>query len=90
MEAVRLLVASGRSDLRCRIVGEGEDRPDLAAQIEASGLAGHIELVGPLPQADVKAAMRDATLLACPCIVGEDGNRDGMPTVLPDGVAPIG
>lgn len=87
IEAVRMLVASGRSDLRCRIVGEGEDRPDLAAQIEASGLAGHVELVGPLPQADVKAAMREAALLACPCIVGEDGNRDGMPTVLLEAMA---
>jgi glycosyltransferase involved in cell wall biosynthesis len=31
--------------------------------------------------------MRDAAVLACPCITGRDGNRDGLPTVLLEAMA---
>jgi colanic acid/amylovoran biosynthesis glycosyltransferase len=86
IEAVRLMHEAGRTAF-CRIVGAGEEAKNLAAQIEASGLAGSIELAGPLPQAEVIAAMRRAGVLACPCVVGNDGNRDGLPTVLLEAMA---
>jgi len=31
--------------------------------------------------------MRDAAVLACPCVTGRDGNRDGLPTVLLEAMA---
>jgi glycosyltransferase involved in cell wall biosynthesis len=31
--------------------------------------------------------MREAAVLAAPCVVGADGNRDGMPTVLLEAMA---
>jgi len=86
IEAVRLLRAEGRA-VRCRIVGDGEDRAHLQAQIESDGLEDAVELLGPRPQRDVIAMMRDAAVLACPCVTGRDGNRDGLPTVLLEAMA---
>ncbi|WP_294928525.1 glycosyltransferase [uncultured Paracoccus sp.] len=85
IEALRILAAQGRP-IRCRIVGAGEEEADLRAQIAACGLDG-VTLDGPMPQEAIKAAMRKAAMLACPCVVGEDGNRDGMPTVLLEAMA---
>ena len=85
IDALRILKSEGRP-VPCRIIGGGEMRAELAAQIEASALDG-VTLAGPMPQADVIAAMRGAALMACPCVVGDDGNRDGMPTVLLEAMA---
>jgi glycosyltransferase involved in cell wall biosynthesis len=86
VEAMRLLRAEGR-DVTCRIVGGGEEEPNLRAQIGASGLSGSIELLGPRAQGWVMRLMREAAVLACPSVVGRDGNRDGLPTVLIEAMA---
>lgn len=86
IEAMRLLREEGR-DLTCRIVGGGEEEANLAAQIGASGLEGTVQLLGPRPQGEVIALMREAAVIACPCVVGRDGNRDGLPTVLIEAMA---
>jgi len=86
VEALSLLRKAGRAPL-CRIVGSGEEQADLLAQIEASGLADTVRLEGPRPQSEVIELMRAAAVLACPCIVGSDGNRDGLPTVLLESMA---
>jgi colanic acid/amylovoran biosynthesis glycosyltransferase len=86
VEAVRLLHASGRK-VSCRIVGGGGEAEGLAAQVVASGLTGVVRFDGPQPQAEVVAAMRRAAVFACPCIVGQQGDRDGLPTVLLEAMA---
>lgn len=86
VEALMLLAEEGLRP-RCRIIGQGEEEAHLRTQIKGSGLAGHVTLEGPRPQAEVMAAMRSAAVLACPCIVGRDGNRDGLPTVLLEAMA---
>lgn len=86
IEAVRLLRAAGR-DTRCRIIGGGEEQANLAAQIAASELGGAVALLGPRPQGEVIRLIREAAVLACPCVVGHDGNRDGLPTVLLEAMA---
>jgi colanic acid/amylovoran biosynthesis glycosyltransferase len=81
IEAIRLLRDSGRN-VRCRIVGGGDEARHLAAQVVACDLHASVELLGPRPQSEVVALMRGSAVLACPCVVGRDGNRDGLPTVL--------
>ena len=71
----------------CRILGDGPEREPLQARIDAAGLGTRIRLLGPQPQCAVMAAMRGATVLAAPCIVSADGNRDGLPTVLVEAMA---
>lgn len=71
----------------CRILGDGPEREPLQAHIDAEGLGRHVRMLGPQPQGAVIAAMREATVLAAPCIVSADGNRDGLPTVLIEAMA---
>lgn len=86
VEACRILRGRG-NPFTARVVGEGPERPVLAAQIERSGLAGVVTLAGAQPQAEVFAAMRGAVVLAMPSVVSEDGDRDGLPTVLLEAMA---
>lgn len=86
IEAVRLMALAGHAP-SCRIIGDGEERENLARQIEDAGLGDHVRLEGTRPQSEVVEAIRGAALMACPCVVGSDGNRDGLPTVLVEAMA---
>jgi len=71
----------------CEIIGGGELEQSLRAQVRALGLEDTIELVGPLPRRAVIERMRNAAVLAAPCVTGSDGNRDGLPTVVLEAMA---
>ncbi len=71
----------------CRIIGSGEREEVLRAQIEGLGLAERVHLEGPRPQREVIDRLREAAVFAAPCVIGEDGNRDGLPTVLLEAMA---
>jgi colanic acid/amylovoran biosynthesis glycosyltransferase len=72
---------------RCRIVGTGELEAELRDQIAALGVSAEVTLLGPRPQRDLAALLQNAAAFAAPCVVGEDGNRDGLPTVLLEAMA---
>ena len=72
---------------RCDIIGGGECEADLRARIGQQGLGDQVRLLGPRPQGEVKQALTGAAAFAAPCIVGRDGNRDGLPTVLLEAMA---
>jgi len=72
-------------DVRVRIVGEGTLRDELAHRIERSGAP--VELLGSRPPAGVLAAMGEADVLAMPCVVARDGDRDSMPVVVKEAMA---
>jgi colanic acid/amylovoran biosynthesis glycosyltransferase len=86
VDACASLAASGRS-LRCDVIGDGDQREALEARVAAYGLQGRVRLLGQLSQHEVRAAIAGAAVLAAPCIVGADGNRDGLPTVLIEAMA---
>jgi colanic acid/amylovoran biosynthesis glycosyltransferase len=86
VDAVALLSAAGRA-VRLKIVGSGPEEPALRSQIAALGLTDRIDLLGPLPQARVREVITGAAVFAAPCVVGADGNRDGLPTVLLEALA---
>lgn len=86
IEACARLRARGEIFL-CRIVGAGELAQGLAARIAALELGGYVELVGPRPQRELAAFVQNASVFAAPCVVGQDGNRDGLPTVLLEAMA---
>jgi glycosyltransferase involved in cell wall biosynthesis len=73
--------------VRCRIVGAGPEEPALRARIAEHGLERHVELTGPLTQDEVRRLVQRAAVVAAPCVVGADGNRDGLPTVLLEALA---
>ncbi len=81
------LLAERGLDFRCEIIGKGPLEAALAGQIKALGLQERVHLLGPRPQEQVLEAYRRATVFALPCLVGSDGNRDGLPTVLLEAMA---
>jgi colanic acid/amylovoran biosynthesis glycosyltransferase len=86
IEACALLASRGCC-FSCQIIGAGELEADLRAQIERLGLQAIVELTGPRPQNDVTRHIQSAAALAAPCVVGQDQNRDGLPTVLLEAMA---
>jgi colanic acid/amylovoran biosynthesis glycosyltransferase len=86
IEACAILAEEGRK-FTCRIVGAGEQETELRVRIARLGLEDRIELLGPRPQNELARLVQDAAVLAAPCVVGADGNRDGLPTVLLEAMA---
>jgi glycosyltransferase involved in cell wall biosynthesis len=86
IEACRLLRDDGIV-VPCRIIGVGDQQTALARQVEALSLVDQISFVGALTHARVIEEVSSASLFAAPCVVGADGNRDGLPTVLLEAMA---
>src|SRR5205823_4150700 len=86
VDACAILLRRG-AEFECNIIGEGELESALAKQIESLGLSNRVKLLGPQPQREVIRHIRNAAALAAPCVLGSDGNRDGLPTVLLEAMA---
>lgn len=86
IEAAAELTAAGQR-LEVRIVGDGDLADELAAQVTELGLGGVVELTGPLSQSELIGQLDWADVMVAPCIVGADGNADGLPTVLLEAMA---
>jgi glycosyltransferase involved in cell wall biosynthesis len=71
----------------CRIIGNGPLKADLLAQIEHLRLQDQVELIGPRPQSEIIQEVQNAAVLAAPCIVCPDGDRDGLPNVIQEALA---
>ncbi|MEW5989149.1 MAG: glycosyltransferase [Chloroflexota bacterium] len=81
------LLAGQGLDFRCDIIGKGDLREKLRELITTLNLEDRVRLVGPKSQDEVLEAYRQAAVFALPCVVGSDGNRDGLPTVLLEAMA---
>lgn len=74
-------------DFQCVLVGDGEDTDALASLVDSLGLGAEVHMAGALPRDEVLALMNRARVIAAPCLEGEDGNRDALPTVLLEALA---
>ncbi len=70
-----------------QIIGTGELEPSLRVDIARRGLGERVRMLGPRPRSEVIERLRSARVLAVPCVIGADGNRDGLPTVLLEAMA---
>lgn len=86
IRAAALLKAEGIR-FQCRIVGTGEDETRLRALIDELGVRDVVALPGPMPREDLIRLYPQASVFVAPCVVGDDGNRDGLPTVLIEAMA---
>ena len=66
-------------EARVRIVGEGPLRLALAAP--------NVELLGAQPPERVRGLLEEAAVLAMPCVVAADGDRDSMPVAVKEAMA---
>ena len=86
LTAIARLRDRGR-ELRLELVGTGLLADELAAQVQTLGLQDLVTMYGALPQNEVRRIVRGAAVFAAPCVVAEDGNRDGLPTVVLEAMA---
>jgi glycosyltransferase involved in cell wall biosynthesis len=77
--------AAQLADVRVQIIGDGPLRQALEERIARRGAP--VELLGGRPPAQVLDAMQDADVLAMPCVVARDGDRDSMPVVVKEAMA---
>lgn len=82
VEAVAALPGVG-----LRIIGDGPLRAALEHQATLSGAGERIAFAGSLPPAEVRDALEQADVLAMPCVVARDGDRDSMPVVVKEAMA---
>jgi glycosyltransferase involved in cell wall biosynthesis len=86
LDAMALLSRRG-VHAHCVIVGTGEQETRLLERASALKLGGTVAFAGGLHQHRVKELVAGAAVFAAPCVVGADGNRDGLPTVLLEAMA---
>jgi colanic acid/amylovoran biosynthesis glycosyltransferase len=86
VEACRKLKDWG-CEFRCQIIGTGYLQEQLQQQIQQLHLDSVVEIVGPRPQNEVFEHIQQAAAFVAPYVIGSDGNRDGLPTVLLEAMA---
>lgn len=84
--AVERLLGLGIA-VRLDIVGDGELAGELRAQLTDSPAREAVRMLGARPQGEVARCLREADVFVAPCVVGADGNADGLPTVLLEAMA---
>jgi glycosyltransferase involved in cell wall biosynthesis len=86
IDACRVLRDRGE-DVRCEIVGYGEEKDRLQARIAAHGLTGNVSLLGKLTRDEVIECYARAAVYVQPSRIAADGDRDGIPNVLLEAMA---
>lgn len=81
------MLAGRRNAVQYQIIGGGPLEVELRAQIERLGLRARVELLGPCPRSAVIAHVQRAAAVAAPSVIAQDGDRDGLPTVLLEAMA---
>jgi colanic acid/amylovoran biosynthesis glycosyltransferase len=69
-------------DVQIRIAGDGPLRAELQASAPAN-----VQLLGALSPSEIRDLLEQADLLALPCVVAADGDRDSMPVVVKEALA---
>lgn len=69
------------------IVGDGPLGPALRDQADRLGVADRVTFSGAGDPATVRGALERADVLAAPCVVAADGDRDSMPVVVKEAMA---
>jgi len=69
-------------DFGCKIVGGGIQRKKLTRLIHNYGLQDKVELLGERKHKDVMDLLSNSDLFVLPCIITDNGNRDGIPNVI--------
>lgn len=86
IQACGLLKSRGRQ-FRCEIAGGGVLNAELRQLIEQLDLSGQVVMLGPQPQGEIRRKLHQAAILAAPCVVAADQDRDGLPTILLEAMA---
>lgn len=72
---------------RLVLVGYGELRAELEAQVHELGLNGYVTFAGRVPREEIPAYFAAADIVSVPSVRDEAGNVDGLPNVVLEGMA---
>ena len=86
IDACAQLMSEG-VDVRLDLIGEGEDRMALEAQVERLGITDQVTLHGQCTKAEVRAILAQADVVAAPSVPTADGRREGIPVALMEAAA---
>ncbi|HVZ75545.1 MAG TPA: glycosyltransferase family 4 protein [Polyangia bacterium] len=86
VDAIAILAKEGKR-ARVKLVGSGPLEGDLKARIAQHGLGDSFQLVGALKEAEVRAALHEASIFCLPSVVTSTGDRDGIPVSLMEAMA---
>jgi glycosyltransferase involved in cell wall biosynthesis len=71
-----------RQDACLLVVGDGPLRTELEARAAAMGLCERVRFLGAIPHSRLAGYYASADLVCAPAVVGADGDKDGLPTVI--------
>lgn len=86
VKACKVLSEKGRN-FHCVIIGKGDERESLDKLVAQYSLDKQVSLLGAQVQDEVMRIIQKAAVCVLPCIVSDDGDRDGLPTVLLEAMA---
>jgi glycosyltransferase involved in cell wall biosynthesis len=86
IEACEILQREG-VEFRCTLIGDGPDREMLQRMIMAADLGTKVEITGYRTSEEVRTATLNAAIVCLPCVVARNGDEDGLPIVLMEGMA---
>ncbi len=81
------LYKSKNSLFNCKIIGNGPLKNELQTQINKNSLSEHVQLVGVMPQEQIKKLLSKSTLFVLPSVVTKSGDMDGIPVALMEAMA---
>lgn len=77
---------AGQSNWTCNIAGDGPMANELMAQAKQLDLLGRVQFLGPLDATDISKQYEVADVLVVPSIDGPNGRKEGIPTVIMEGL----
>jgi colanic acid/amylovoran biosynthesis glycosyltransferase len=86
VEAVGLL-AKSRRDFKVSLIGDGPLRPEFERRITELRVGDLMELLGKRDASFLQSFLPQQDCFVLPCVIAKDGNRDGMPLALREGMA---
>ena len=69
------------------LIGEGQEKPTLEKLAGSLGLENEITFAGAMCHEELRHCYFRADIFVLPCVVSEDGDRDGLPNVLLEAMA---
>ncbi len=86
IEGCALLKEQGIA-FQCIIAGDGIERRQLESMVDAKMLGDDIQFIGAYRQDELLDLFYKSDVFVLPCIVTDDGDRDGIPVVLMEAMA---
>ena len=79
--ALRMLLDQG-VDFHCTIIGDGDQMQLLSRLIDSNEVGSHVTMAGAVLHEEVESSLWRSDAFVLPCVISEDGWRDGIPVAL--------